>query len=425
MGTEWPLRTVKELQDEGILLVEDGNHGEYRPRPSEFQRQGTAFIRAANINGNGRILFESADCISEAAVERIRKGKARPGDVLFSHKGTVGKLALAPPDAPPFVCSPQTTFWRTLDTDRLDRGFLYAFMRSEGFRRQWFARKGETDMADYVSLTAQRTFTVPLPPIDEQRAIARVVAPLDDKIEANRALNETLETTCQTLFRSWFVDFDPVVAKSEGRRPPHLTDEVTALFPDRFEDSRLGPVPAGWRAGKLGGLLELAYGKALPARDRIPGPIQVYGSNGAVGSHSTALVKGPGIVVGRKGSAGCVTWTHTDFFPIDTTYYVQAMEEVPLTYAYYVLKGLGLEGSAGDSAVPGLNRELTYLLDIVMPPGVVVRQFGATTKDLFAAMHQGQLESQTLATLRDALLPRLLSGELRVRQAEQLVEEAL
>src|SRR5262245_34103631 len=114
---EWRSATVAELQRDGILLVEDGNHGEYRPRPNEFIGDGVAFIRAADLNA-GSIDFKSASKINERARQRITKGIGAPGDVLLSHKGTVGKVALAPTDAPPFVCSPQTTFWRTCDEDQ-------------------------------------------------------------------------------------------------------------------------------------------------------------------------------------------------------------------------------------------------------------------------------------------------------------------
>src|SRR5436309_4231707 len=107
MGGEWYTATVAELQREGILLVEDGNHGEYRPRPDEFVDRGVAFIRAADMNG-GRVLFESSAKINDCARQRITKGIGAPGDVLLSHKGTVGKVTLVPDDAPSFVCSPQT-----------------------------------------------------------------------------------------------------------------------------------------------------------------------------------------------------------------------------------------------------------------------------------------------------------------------------
>ena len=219
MGGEWCTATVAELQRDGILLVEDGNHGEYRPRADEFVDRGIAFIRAADMDA-GRVLFESAAKINKRARERITKGIGAPGDVLLSHKGTVGKVALVPDEAPTFVCSPQTTFWRTRDEKHLDRRYLYAFLRSPGFRAQLATREGETDMAPYVSLTSQRGLWVVLPPISEQRAIAHILGTLDDKIELNRRMNETLEAMARALFKSWFVDFDPVRAKMNLPSPP-------------------------------------------------------------------------------------------------------------------------------------------------------------------------------------------------------------
>jgi type I restriction enzyme S subunit len=226
--TKWQCFTVAELQKGGLLLVEDGNHGEYRPRPHEFVEGGTRFIRAADL-ADGEVRFAGAGGINEIALKRIRKGIGRPGDILFSHKGTVGKLARVPRDAPSFVCSPQTTFWRVLDESRLRPDYLYAFMRSRDFIDQWWVRKGETDMADYVSLTAQRQLRVIVPPPAVQRRIAEPLGALDDLIENNRRRIELLEQMAQAIYREWFVHF---------RYPGH---EDAALV-----DSALGPIPEGW-----------------------------------------------------------------------------------------------------------------------------------------------------------------------------------
>jgi len=124
--------SVRQLQQSGVLLVEDGNHGEYRLRPDEFVKEGVAFIRAADMSV-GQVDFESASKINEMARNRITKGIGNAGDILISHKGTVGKVALVPVSAPPFVCSPQTTLWRAVDQDRLDKKYLFALMRSPAF----------------------------------------------------------------------------------------------------------------------------------------------------------------------------------------------------------------------------------------------------------------------------------------------------
>ena len=229
-GDVW--QTVEELQASGRLLVEDGNHGEYRPRRDEFVESGVAFVRAADMR-DGKVDFEKCEHIGSVALARIRKGIGRPGDILLSHKGTVGKLARVEVDAPPFVCSPQTTFWRILDKTKIDKNYLYGFMRSRLFSSQLASVQGETDMAPYVSLTAQRRLRIALPRFSEQVAIGHLLSALDDKIALNRHTAETLEAMVRALFKSWFVDFDPVRAKAE-RRPVGLSDDLAALFPDSF-----------------------------------------------------------------------------------------------------------------------------------------------------------------------------------------------
>src|SRR6266542_1920490 len=263
MVAKWDIKSVAELQSTGALLVEDGNHGENRPRPNEFTAAGVQFIRAADMH-SGRVLFESAQRINDVALQRVRKGIGAGGDVLLSHKGTVGKVAYVPLDAPPFVCSPQTTFWRVKDSDQLDRRYLYYFLRSRPFREQLDSRKGETDMADYVSLTTQRTLKVTVPPLPEQKAIVTVLGALDDKIELNRRMNATLEAMARAIFQSWFVDFDPVRAKLDGRQPIGLDPATAALFPNEFEDSELGPIYNGWRVGEVGDSFDLTMGQSPP-----------------------------------------------------------------------------------------------------------------------------------------------------------------
>jgi type I restriction enzyme S subunit len=219
------MASVSDLEAEGVLLVQDGNHGEYRPRPHEFEAEGVSYIRAADMS-DGLVDFSGAGRINGVARQRIRKGIGAPGDILFSHKGTVGKLARVPLDAPAFVCSPQTTFWRTLDATRLRRDYLHCFMRSHAFIEQWWVRKGETDMADYVSLTAQRQLRVAIPPLNVQHSMANPIVAMDDLIENNRRRVEVLEEMARAIYREWFVHF---------RFPGH--EDAT------FVDSDLGPIP--------------------------------------------------------------------------------------------------------------------------------------------------------------------------------------
>jgi len=227
----------------------------------------------------------------------------------------------------------------------------------------------------------------------------------------------------RAMFKSWFVDFEPVRAKAEGR-DPGLPKALADLFPDSFEDSELGDLPKGWAVAPLGELLELAYGKALKEEDRQPGPIPVFGSNGQVGWHNESLATGPGVVVGRKGNPGVVTWAPTDFFCIDTTFYVVPKDRGrSLYFLFYVLLAQDLASLGADSAVPGLNRNLAYMSMQQVPIAALLEAFDRIALPLFEQRHRLHEQSQILAALRDALLPKLVSGELRIQDVERIVPE--
>lgn len=388
----WPSFTVADLQAQGVLFVEDGNHGEYRPRPQEFIEGGTPFIRAADL-ADGLVRFDDAGTIDDSALRRVRKGVGRPGDILFSHKGTVGKLARVPLDAPPFVCSPQTTFWRVLDGTRLRRDYLYAFMRSKAFIDQWWVRKGETDMADYVSLTAQRQLRVTVPPIEVQEAIGRPLQAIDDLIDNTRRRIQVLEEMPKAIYREWFVRF---------RYPGHEAD--------RLVESLLGPIPLGWEAHEIGDHLELRYGKALKADDRRGGSVAVVGSSGVVGWHDEDLVDGPAVVLGRKGNVGKVTWVTGPAWPIDTTYFV--VSTLPLPFVYEQLSGMEFVNT--HAAVPGLSRDDAYRRPFLVPPAELMNTFSQAWESFNAESEALDSEAELAARIRDLLLPKLVTGQIDV-----------
>ena len=313
---------------------------------------------------------------------------------------------------------PLNTALYVIDFHGNDERFAYYLLRNFDFK-------------SYNSGSAQpslnRNFIHPVlvdvPSIVEQRAIARILGTLDDKIELNRRMSETLEAMARTLFKSWFVDFDPVRAKMEGR-DPGLPKEIADLFPSRMVESEIGEIPEGWVIQKLGDLLELAYGRALKAESRRLGAIPVYGSRGQVGWHDERLVEGPGIVVGRKGNPGVVTWVPKDFFPIDTTFFViPKLNPSWIEFFYFALMGHDLASLGADSAVPGLNRNLAYMNDQVVPPEPLVKRFERVAGGLLNRAHSLAGETATIVGLRDTLLPKLMTGQLRVVNAERTVDD--
>jgi type I restriction enzyme S subunit len=182
------------------LLINDG----YRAKNAELSEKGIPFARAGNIN-NG-FHFIGVDCFPEKDLHKVGFKISQPGDVVFTSKGTVGRFAVVRSDTPQFVYSPQLCFWRVIDFNLIDPRWLYYWMCSREFYQQYVQVSEQTDMAAYVNLRDQRKMRITLPPLPEQKAIASVLSSLDDKIDLLHRQNKTLESMADTLFRQWFVE---------------------------------------------------------------------------------------------------------------------------------------------------------------------------------------------------------------------------
>lgn len=441
MADNWRVATVKQLQQEGILLVEDGNHGEYRPRPDEFVESGVAFIRATDMDA-GRVLFKSASKINARARQRITKGIGAPGDVLLSHKGTVGKVALVPEGAPPFVCSPQTTFWRTLSAERLDRRYLYALLRSSGFRAQLTARAGETDMAPYVSLTSQRGILLTLPPIGTQRAIAHILGSLDDKIDLNRRMDEILEAMVRAIFKAWFVDFDPVKSKAAGATGFRgMPQYVFEQLPHQMLDSAFGPIPAGWELGTLADISDLnpESWSAREFPDRVEyvdlantkwGVIQeteIHPWDTAPSRARRILRCGDTIIGTVRPGNGSYTLIDRGGLTGSTGFAVLRPKRPCYRELIYCAATSPenierLAHLADGAAYPAVRPEVVLKTEIVLGSRAAVEAFSTSCALFVERISANQQEIQTLAAIRDALLPKLISGVIRVSGSEKVAD---
>ena len=304
--------------------------------------------------------------------------------------------------------------------DDLDCRFLFYALQC---LQPHFKAHAQGTTTKFVTIGILRDAPICLPIKKEQKAIAHILGTLDDKIELNRKTNETLEAMAKALFKSWFVDFDPVRAKAEGR-PTGLPAEISDLFPDSFEDSELGDIPSGWEVYSLDEVIELAYGKPLKEEQRNGGSYPVFGSNGVVGSHNEYLVEAPGIVIGRKGNPGTVEWSGKNFYPIDTTFFVVKKKgDLGMRFLFYCLKNQNLSNLSADSAVPGLNRNHAYMNIQLLPPVEVASAFERHLEVIFNRKAFLAEEINTLGATRDALLPKLISGEIRIPDAEKMLEE--
>src|SRR5881296_1548165 len=273
---------------------------------SDWAAQGVPTISAKNVSDGRLVSEDSIRYVTHDVYQRwMNDNDVKRGDCLLVSEGaTLGQCMYWDEDFP--IVLGQRLFCLRANPKVLYSRYLYFYMTTHGFQSEVVARATGTSVPG-LRQTEVLKLQIRLPPIEDQRIIGDTLYHLNKKIEINRRMNETLEGMARALFKSWFVDFDPVRAKAEGG-DPGLPKPLADLFPDSFEESELGEIPRGWPVTKLGDLLELAYGRALKAEDRRDGNVPVYGSNGQVGWHDQRLVSGPGIVVGRKGNPGIATW---------------------------------------------------------------------------------------------------------------------
>lgn len=362
------------------------------------------FITPSDMKGQ-KYIDRAERSISAKGCAHVRNLVIPPKTVFVSCIGSdMGKVGMTTVES---VTNQQIN--SIIVRDGIDPDYVYYNFYSRKEELQRLATSGSAQPILNKGHFSQLKITIP--PLPEQKAIASILSTLDDKIELNRKMNETLEAMARAIFKSWFVDFDPIPGIG-----PHK----------EWQDSMLGKIPKGWRVGTIGDVIELAYGKALKEEIRQPGKIPVYGSNGQVGWHNESLVKGPGIVVGRKGNPGIVIWAQTDFYPIDTTFYVALKSIIKsMHYLFHVLKLQDLASLGADSAVPGLNRNMAYMSKLIIPPEQLISAFDKQIESLVNTVHHNNEQSLTLAAIRDALLPKLLSGEIRVNYIEKMTEATL
>ena len=336
----------------------------------------------------------------------------------------IGSIGYCSSQREPGLVSPDYVVFRC-DTTRLDPEFLKYYVQSPSWR-DWTVGSGVGSVRVRIYFRELARLPMLLPPIREQRAIAHMLGTLDDKIELNLKMNETLEAMARALFKSWFVDFDPVRAKAEGRDtglPPHIAD----LFPDSFEDSELGEIPVGWRVGTVGGEFAITMGQSPPgetyneAGNGLPfyqgradfGPrfpnrrvyctaptrfasagdtlVSVRAPVGDINMATESCGVGRGVAAVRHNAGG-------------TAYTYQCMRDLRDAFAQY---------EAGGTVFGSIGKKEFHAMSCVVPPAALVTAFEEQAAPIDSRLLAGECESHVLASLRDTLLPRLVSGELR------------
>jgi type I restriction enzyme S subunit len=442
MPSKTEAKTFTELMDDGFLQIGDG----YRAKNNELGGDGIIFLRAGHV-GDGHIDFAGADRFIGRDASDFGPKVSQAGDVIVTTKGnSTGRIAFVASDSPAFVYSPHLSYWRSLNEGVLVQGFLRAWSRGPEFKAQLDAMSRSTDMAPYLSLTDQRRLRITLPPVAVQQEVSVILDALEHQIGVLRATNATLESIAQAIFKSWFVDFDPVRAKAEGLEPEGMDAATAALFPSEFEESELGLIPKGWSVGQFGHFATLAKGSvnpqsepdreyehySLPAFDLGQLPLPELG--GTIKSNKTRVPANavlqsklnPHIPrVWLPGYVGENAVCSTEFLPW------VSRPEASVELIYCLLTSTAF-GSAVRTLVTGTSNshqrvkaELVASLAVTKPNLAVVAAFTDAVRPLLTRVIHNRSMSKGLAETRDALLPRLISGKLRIPEAEELVQETI
>ena len=406
-------------------------------KPSEVCSDGVPVIKIAELN---RGITETTDRVPPELVED--RHWVNPGDLLFAWSGSVGIYRYNGPKA-----ALNQHIFRVVAKEGIDQQFLRYLLLSCMPIFNLHVQDKRTTMG-HVTIKDLQRIKVQVPPLAEQRAIAHILGALDDKIELNRRMSETLEAIAHALFKAWFVDFEPVRAKREGRwrrgrslpgLPAHLYDH----FPDRLVDSELGEIPEGWEVVRLAQVVEINPARPLckeqvapyldmsgmPTRGHVPSHVveRPYTSGARFANGDTLLARiTPCLENGKTAFVDFlppegVGWGSTEFIVL------RPKPPLPPEFGYCLarhprFREFAIQNMTGTSGRQRVQSEALAHYLLVAPSEGVAKAFGQLVEPLFRKASQSVAESRTLAALRDALLPKLIRGEIRVKDAERFLE---
>jgi type I restriction enzyme S subunit len=432
MSSDWPLVPLEDIAREVTV-------GYVGTMADEYLTEGVPFLRSLNIKPF-EVDSQDLKFISQDFHKRIKKSALKPGDVAIVRTGKPGTCAVIPdwlPDAncsdlvlarcgpkirPRFLC-----YWvNTLAANHISANLVGAVQQ-------------------HFNVGAAKKMLVACPSLFEQDKVVELLGGLDDRITLLRETNATLEAIAQALFKSWFVDFDPVRAKMEGRAPEGMDEATAALFPDGLETSPLGDVPGGWkltplsqvfdinptrtlRKGQVASYLDMASVATKGHRTDSPIPREM-GSGSKFRNGDTLLARiTPCLENGKAAFVDCledgqIGWGSTEFlvlrprgaFP-EYCAYLLCKHEPFLTFA--------IQSMVGTSGRQRIQNDALGSYLVAIPPDAIAVAFGDTVTAIQQAISANHEQSQTLAELRDTLLPRLISGQLRLPEAQEAESEA-
>ena len=441
----------------GELFAEPTRNG--LTRPKSVRGAGTKMVNMGELFAFPRLHNIPMDRVP-LTNEEAEKSLLQAGDLLFARQSLVlegaGKCSIFLGDDEPVTFESHVTRVR-LDNKVADPQFYFYYFQSPHGRAAIRSIVEQGAGAAGIRGSDLKGLEVEWRDVEEQSEVSEILSTLDDKIELNRRMNETLEAIARAIFKSWFVDFDPVRAKASGEPPEsicrrlRLTPELLALFPDRLVDSELGEIPEGWRVGKLGDLYSAKGGYAYKSRDFLAEGNPVVKIKNITGSGTVDLVDvqyiddelaeksnrfalGDGDVVmamtgATVGKTGIIVTINNSIPYLNqrvAKFESNNKHEMPswLVFCLFQLQSKfeELVGNASGSAQPNISSTGIESTSIVVANTDVLESFNETVDSLFNRWIINNKEISTLSIIRDALLRELLSGDLRVPVVEDEAE---
>jgi type I restriction enzyme S subunit len=434
----WEFTTLGEVCRRGGGNIQTGPFGS-QLHASDYVPVGVPSIMPTNI-GENRIIEDGIVRITEADANRLCQHRLRAGDIVYSRRGDVEKRALIRGREEGWFCGTGCLKVR-LGSGVVDPLFASLYLGHPSVR-EWIVRHAVGATMPNLNTSIMSAVPFALPPLPEQKAIAHILGTLDDKIELNRRMNATLEAMARTLFQSWFVDFDPVRAKLDGRKPAGLDAATAALFPAHFQDSHLGHIPQGWEVLPLYETAKFINGAAFKSEDfcatgeglpvvkiaELKDGISAQTKWSQRQAGSDQLIDTDDLLYSWSGSPDtsldAFLWTKGPGLLNQHIFKVVAPTTAQKRFVYYLLKYLRpiLVETARNKQTTGLGHvtvaDMKRLL-VCWPTKEILAAFDQKIAPIFDRALANTIEGQTLATLRDALLPKLLSGELSVAAAQE------
>ncbi len=457
MGNEWPLVKIEDIQAQKKGAIAIGPFGS-RMKSDCYVSIGIPVIRGTNID-SGSIFKGNFVYISKEKADSLGSCNVFKNDLVFPHRGSIGEVGIVEGDAKYVISS--SLMKLTVDEKKVNPKFLYYFFKSEIGKHELLKNASQVGTPGIGQpLTSLKSIEYRNPPIAIQNKIEEIISSLDSKIQLNRETNQTLEAMAQALFKSWFVDFDPVFDNiiahnlAHNNAPLHnipepllphaqrrlnvhnvgrgsarqtASQEFHHLFPQAFEQSDepsvgiQGWVPKGWGVDGLGSFINFSNGKLM--KSTVDGLYPLYGANGIIGKTNEIRCSNA-IIIGRVGAyCGAIKYCPSSFWPSDNTIVASSTEsEDMLPFILYQLKYLNLNQYAGGAAQPLLNQATLKSIKVSAPSRSACNVFNKTVSEFIIKSTNLENEIHVLESLRDTLLPKLISGELRIPDAVQASE---